>query len=177
MEGCRALPTSAVPAADVGNSISGWKLADTGPGRTDPPHPGGTPGYNAAVRGYYQRIADMLDLDRIGERLPGPAPIRLLARHGRQFRRALAGSLAGLAMLVAIAFAGDYAAARYRIAAGSGPFGLVTVRPYYAVRLKSGKTEFLFQNPRPETCLNSLFPHLGITPCWYLRRHPKSAPI
>lgn len=142
---------------------------------------GAAPGYNgggggsgiAAVRGYYQRIADMLDLDRMGERLPGPPPVGFLARHGNQIRRALAGSILVLPVLAGTTFGGDYALLRYRMAAGSKPFGSVAVRPYYAVRLKSGKTEFLFQNPRAETCVNSLFSHLGMSPCWYLRRHPE----
>jgi hypothetical protein len=142
---------------------------------------GAAPGYNggggrggsAAVRGYYQRIADMLDLDRMGERLPGPPPVGLLARHGKQIRRALSWSLLVLAALAAAAFAGDYAALRYRMATGSNAFGVVAVRPYYAVRLKSGKTEFLFQNPRPESCVHSVIPHLGMSACWYLRRNPE----
>ncbi len=54
-----------------------------------------------------------------------------------------------------------------------GPLWRGHVRPYYAVRLKSGKTEFLFQAPRQQTCVNSLFPHFGTAPCWYLQRHPE----
>lgn len=132
-----------------------------------------SPSGTAAVRGYYQRIADMLDLDRMGERLPGRPGSSFLGRHGRRIARVLVWCVISLAVLVAIAFAGDCAALRYRIAAQRNPFGTVTVRPYYAVRLKSGKTEFLFQAPRPETCVNSLFPHFSMAPCWYLRRHPE----
>lgn len=123
------------------------------------------------VRGYYQRIADMLDLDRMGERLPGPPESRFLARHGRRVLRGLAWTFLLLAGLGAVAFPADYAVLRYRMAAGRSPFGVVTVRPYYAVRLKSGKTEFLFQDPRQESCVNSVFPHFGEEPCWYARRH------
>lgn len=129
--------------------------------------------WNVLVRGYYQKIADMLDLDRMGERLSGPPPSRFLARHGQRIRRALGWGVLLLAGLAALAFAGDYAVLRYRIAAQKDPFGAVTVRPYYAVRLKSGKTEFLFQAPRQQTCVNSLFPHFGTAPCWYLQRHPE----
>lgn len=127
--------------------------------------------WTAAVRGYYQRIADMLDLDRMGERLPGPPSNGFLVRHGRRIWRASLWGVLFLAALVAVTFVGDYALLRYRIAAQRNPFGSVTVRPYYAVRLKSGKTEFLFQNPQPETCVNSLFPRFGMAPCWYARRH------
>ncbi len=41
----------------------------------------------------------------------------------------------------------------------------------HAVRLKRGKAEFLFQRPQSETCVNSLLPHFGVTPCWYARRN------
>jgi hypothetical protein len=45
------------------------------------------------------------------------------------------------------------------------------VRPYYAVPQKNHKTEFLFDEPQDETCVHSLFPHLGDEPCWYLSTH------
>ena len=125
------------------------------------------------MRGYYQRIADMLDLDRMGERLSGPPASRFLARHGYRIRRALPWCMVLLGVTAGLVFAGDYAVLRYRMAADLTPFGAVTVRPYYAVRLKSGKTEFLFQGPRPEACANTLFPHWGMSPCWYLGRHPE----
>ena len=115
----------------------------------------------------------MLDLDRMGERLPGPPAVGFLAQHGKRMRRALVWGVLLLAGLTAVAFAADYAVIRYRIGTQRAPFGTVLVRPYYAVRLKSGKTEFLFQQPQPETCVNSWFPHFGRTPCWYLRRHPE----
>src|SRR5579864_6052186 len=102
-----------------------------------------------------------------------PPPSRFLARHGQRIRRSLGWGVLLLAGLAALAFAGDYAVLRYRIAAQKDPFGAVTVRPYYAVRLKSGKTEFIFQAPRQQTCVNSLFPHFGTAPCWYLQRHPE----
>jgi len=39
------------------------------------------------------------------------------------------------------------------------------------VGLKSGKSDFYFLDPQKQTCVNSLFPHLGYKPCWYLRKH------
>jgi hypothetical protein len=114
----------------------------------------------------------MLDLDRMGERLPVPPSGGFFVRYGKRVRQALIRGTLLLACLAALLFVGDFAVLRYRVAAGTQAFGKVTVRPYYAVRLKSGKTEFLFQDTREETCVNSLFPHLSRTPCWYLRRHP-----
>jgi hypothetical protein len=77
------------------------------------------------------------------------------------------------AMVLALLYAGDYAAVRIPIPSSRNPFGVVTVRPYYDVRLKSGKSEYYFLDPKKQTCVNSLFPHMGYAPCWYLRRHAR----
>jgi hypothetical protein len=45
------------------------------------------------------------------------------------------------------------------------------VNPYDAIPQKSGKTTFIFDDPRSQACVNALFPHAGALPCWYLRRH------
>jgi len=75
------------------------------------------------------------------------------------------------AALLAVVYAGDYASVRIPIPKGRSPYGSVTVRPYYDVGLKSGKSEFYFLEPQKQTCVNSLFPHFGYNPCWYVRRH------
>jgi hypothetical protein len=75
-----------------------------------------------------------------------------------------------VAGLVAIAYAIDYGVFRYRVAANRG-FGQVTVNSYEAVLQKNGKTEFLFDPPQAQSCVNSLFPRAGYPPCWYLQRH------
>jgi hypothetical protein len=80
--------------------------------------------------------------------------------------------LACLAAAAAV-FLVDYAVFRVRLATGREPFGAVTVRRFYAVQQKNGKTEFLFNPPASESCVNALFPHSGEQPCWYLRRHPE----
>lgn len=71
----------------------------------------------------------------------------------------------------ALLYAGDYALVRYRVARNRDAFGTVEVQPYYAVPLKDGKTEFMFLKPENETCVHSLFPHLGHNPCWYTYKH------
>lgn len=75
--------------------------------------------------------------------------------------------MAGLAFLI------DYGAFRLRVLGGGQAYGSVVVRRYYAVAQKNGKTEFLFDPPQSWTCVNSLFPHSGYPPCWYLARHPE----
>jgi hypothetical protein len=70
-------------------------------------------------------------------------------------------------VLMGIAFVADYAALRM----SANPTGSVMVKRYYAVGLKNGKTEMYYADPENQMCVNSIFPHLGYTPCWYLRRH------
>jgi len=75
--------------------------------------------------------------------------------------------------LLALVYAADYSAARFRFPQSHQPLGAVTVRPYYAVPQKSGKSEFYFLDPKVQTCVNSLFPHFGYNPCWYVKRHAR----
>ena len=69
-----------------------------------------------------------------------------------------------------ILYVGDYISVRYRIPKDRNQFSTVKVRRYYAVGLKSGKTEFMFLPPQNQVCVHSLFPHFGDAPCWYLAR-------
>jgi hypothetical protein len=75
-----------------------------------------------------------------------------------------------LGLLVAL-YLGDYLRIRFRVAypKSGGAFGTVTT--YYSTTLKSGKTEVFFDQPQAETCVNSLFPHIGHRPCWYATRN------
>jgi hypothetical protein len=45
------------------------------------------------------------------------------------------------------------------------------VTPYFAVQLKNGDVEYEFQDPESQTCANTLYPQMGMKPCWYLQRH------
>jgi hypothetical protein len=93
-------------------------------------------------------------------------------RTGRQILGELVKRIfIGAVLICAITYAIDYAVLRVRIATNHNPFGTVTVRPYYAVPEKNHKTEFLFDDPQNETCVHSLFPHAGDSPCWYLNGH------
>jgi hypothetical protein len=79
--------------------------------------------------------------------------------------------IVSLLLGLAVVYASDYLILRYRIASNRNAYGTVTVQPYYAVPRKDHKTEYLFDDPQDETCVNSLFPHLGDSPCWYLNRN------
>lgn len=79
--------------------------------------------------------------------------------------------LLALLVVLALAFAVDAGILRYRASANRNAFSTITVRPFYAVPRKDKKVEYEFDDPRDQTCSNSLFPQMGYTPCWYLRRH------
>jgi hypothetical protein len=73
--------------------------------------------------------------------------------------------------LTVLAYAADYAVFRHRVTTNRQPFGQIVVTTYDAVPQKSGKTQFIFNPPEAQTCVNALFPRQGYVPCWYLLRH------
>jgi hypothetical protein len=90
-----------------------------------------------------------------------------------RIRQAFLGILLTLVGLVLVAYGIDFAAFRIRAATNRNAYGSVIVSHYYAVQQKNGKTQFIFEPPQPETCVNALFPHSGMVPCWYLKKHPE----
>jgi hypothetical protein len=89
-----------------------------------------------------------------------------------RIKRILVTSLLVIIGTAALAFAVDFVVFEIRVATKHSPYGSVVVNPYYAVLLKDGKTEFIFNPSYPQTCVNAVFPHSGAFPCWYLIRHP-----
>jgi hypothetical protein len=94
----------------------------------------------------------------------------LSARIRHFLKRLLGVTLLAVAGVSLVAYAVDYGVFRYRVGTNRA-FGQVTVTSYDAVQQKNGKTEFLFDPPQAQTCVNSLFPRAGYVPCWYLQRH------
>ena len=84
-------------------------------------------------------------------------------------------NLTALIAIGILVYAVDYFVWRYRLATGHLPYGTVTVQFYYAIQEKNGKTEYDYQPLQPDTCVNSLLPHAGYTPCWYERKHTEKA--
>jgi hypothetical protein len=76
-------------------------------------------------------------------------------------KRILAIAILGLCVLYGV----DYLAAR------GASLATVKVERYYAIPQKDGKTEFAFIEPETQACVQSLLPHLGYSPCWYVNRH------
>jgi len=87
----------------------------------------------------------------------------------KRILRAARIALLGLAGV----YGGDYVSARYRIPGNRQTLGSVQVETLYAVRLKGGRIEYSAGGVETQTCVRSLFPHMGYTPCWYLSRHTK----
>jgi hypothetical protein len=84
-------------------------------------------------------------------------------------RRGLIIAAVSLLVLGCLLYIGDYARLRYKIGKNNG-LGSVTVQSDYAVKQKSGKLEYYFDQPQVQQCSHTLFPQMGYTPCWYLQR-------
>ncbi len=115
----------------------------------------------------------MIERDKASRPAPKPRNTEPLRWNVRRVRRAILRGLTAIFLLVAIAFALDYGVLRYRVAFQKSPYDQVWVRVYYAVGQKSGKVELDFHAPQQVTCVKSLFPHFGMSACWWLRSHPE----
>jgi hypothetical protein len=82
------------------------------------------------------------------------------------------GSWRASRLWLACFMAGIGWSARWR---GPRAFGSVVVRPYYAVPLKDGKTEFMMLSPETRTCVHSLFPTSATLPAGISRATSSSA--
>jgi hypothetical protein len=73
--------------------------------------------------------------------------------------------------LLVLMYIGEDVWLRWKNRSGPDSFGSVTVTRYLAIHKKSGKIEYDSDEPVLEKCVNSVFPHFGVRPCWYVRRH------
>jgi hypothetical protein len=83
-----------------------------------------------------------------------------------------------LLMLLAIAYGYDYASVRRRMSAQKpgDPFDTITYPHILEIPQKGNKVEYALDAQSPmetESCVHSLFPHYGYTPCWYVVRRSK----
>jgi len=72
--------------------------------------------------------------------------------------------------VAALAYAGDWAVLRVRVARGAG-FGSVEVSRFMVTPLKSGKAEYDFLDRAEVQCTRSAFPQMGDDPCWWVEQH------
>lgn len=73
-------------------------------------------------------------------------------------------------VLAGVLYLGDLLSVWLRIPTRD-TFGTVAVHTYYVVKLKNGRTEYDYVGDHDVSCSNSMFPQLGVKPCWYVRRH------
>jgi hypothetical protein len=73
--------------------------------------------------------------------------------------------------LLVLLYLGDHISIVYRIPNGRQQFGSVEVQTLLAVPQKDHKNQYIADPPQPQQCVHSLFPQLGLTPCWYMSRH------
>lgn len=80
-------------------------------------------------------------------------------------------------VLFALTYGSDYLQIRYRIWRDRNPYGIVTIQILYAISEKgapgTNKTEYISGGAQDVPCVNSIFPHFGYSPCWYLKRKPE----
>jgi len=85
-------------------------------------------------------------------------------------KRILIGALTALALV----YCGDYLFLRLRMLnpKPADPFESMKSLRVLAIPEKNGKTEYEVNAQNPEqtvTCVHSLFPHSGFSPCWYVK--------
>ena len=86
------------------------------------------------------------------------------------FKRILIGAVTALAVL----YIGDYLSVRIRMLhrKPADPFESLKALRVLAIPEKNGKTEYEVDAKNPVqtvTCVHSLFPHCGYSPCWYIK--------
>jgi hypothetical protein len=82
--------------------------------------------------------------------------------------------LAAVVLMSALLYSGDYAWFRIRMlhAKPSDPLETLKALRLLAIPEKNGKTSYEIDQVNPEqtvTCVHSLFPHGGYSPCWYVK--------
>jgi hypothetical protein len=85
-------------------------------------------------------------------------------------KRILKFALAVLAASAGLLYGGDYLSAKLAIPRRQ-VFEYVRVDQLYTVLNKYGETEWSRGDPVMERCVNSMLPHFGSEPCWYVKRH------
>ena len=85
-------------------------------------------------------------------------------------KRILVGASTALVLL----YLGDYLSVRVRAMhpKPSDPFESLSTLRMLAIPQKNGKTDYEIDSQDPNTtvtCVHSLFPHMGYSPCWYVK--------
>jgi hypothetical protein len=84
-----------------------------------------------------------------------------------------------LLLLLAIVYSADALSVRHRMSAPKpgDPIDVITYPHILAIPQKGNKVEYALDAQAPMesvSCVHSLFPHYGYTPCWYVKRRAKN---
>ena len=87
--------------------------------------------------------------------------------------------LYAIILLIALTYGYDSVSVRRRMSAQKpgDPFDVVTYPHLLAIPQKGNKVDYELDAQSPmesESCVHSLFPHYGYTPCWYVLRRSKN---
>ncbi|MGO8984650.1 MAG: hypothetical protein ACLPHI_20685 [Terriglobales bacterium] len=86
-------------------------------------------------------------------------------------KRAIVIGLGTVVGLLLVTYAGDYCSVRFQIPGGREQFGQIQRNVLYVIHMKGGNIQYEPGPLETDTCVHSLFPHLGCNPCWYVSRH------
>ena len=75
-----------------------------------------------------------------------------------------------VAAALALAYISDYVWVLYRVHHPSAGQAFGSVEVFYQTPLKNGKSEIFFGQAEKQTCVRSMFPQMGYTPCWIASR-------
>jgi hypothetical protein len=83
--------------------------------------------------------------------------------------------LIAAALLLAALYAYDYLSVQHRLGANKpgDPFDEITYPHLLAIPQKGNRVEYALDAQSPmltQSCVHSIFPHEGYTPCWYVNR-------
>lgn len=87
--------------------------------------------------------------------------------------RSVARIAAVIAISIALVYLADSAWVYLRIWRHHDPTSAVEVSVMLAIPQKNNRIEFAPGDSETQPCVHSLFPHLGLVPCWYLERHTR----
>jgi hypothetical protein len=84
-----------------------------------------------------------------------------------------------LLAILALIYGYDYASIRRRMSANKqgDPIDMITYPHLLAIPQKGNKVEYALDAQSPmesQTCVHSLFPHFGYSPCWYVTWRSKA---
>ena len=77
---------------------------------------------------------------------------------------------------IALVYVGDTLSVWHRMSkhTANDPLTTLTTQPIIEIPHKDGRAEIVLGQSQTQTCVRSLFPHSGYSPCWYVARQNQS---